>query len=212
MWAERLNILAKLTWVVFLSVCVGLYAYQQRRNRDVQQHFRTLTDEETDKAWSGGQVVGDGDPDILVFSRYSCRFSQALLVRLGSLGLGEGRRPTIRLRHLVHPMDSVSYRAALGTVCADSYGRIRAREFHSALLRDGSEKRVSDLVTIADGIGISDSLGFRACLASDEAARSVSADFRDGMELGITAVPAMVVANRLVMGSLPEVEIRELLR
>ena len=107
-------------------------------------------------------------------------------------------------------MDSVSYRAALGTVCADSYGR--AREFHSALLRDGSEKQVSDLVATADGVGIGDSPGFRACLSSDEAATLVGVDFRHGMELGITGVPTVVVGDRLVMGSLPEAEIRELLR
>ena len=54
--------------------------------------------------------------------------------------------------------------------------------------------------------------GFRACLSSNEAATSVAADFKDGMELGITGVPAMVVGDRLVRGNLPESEIRELLR
>ena len=155
-------------------------------------------------------MVGEGEADIVVFSRYSCRFSRVLLATLGELDLGEGRRPTVRIRHLVLPMDSVSYRAALGTVCAGSYGA--AREFHSALLQDGSLKRASDLVAIADGIGMGDLPGFRACLSSDEAVTSVSADFRDGMELGITGVPAMVVGNRLVRGNLSETEIRGLLR
>ena len=49
-------------------------------------------------------------------------------------------------------------------------------------------------------------------LSSNEAATSVAADFKDGMELGITGVPAMVVGDRLVRGNLPESEIGELLR
>lgn len=211
MWAKRFNALTKLTWVALLAVCVSLFAYQQRRDAVAPQpHFRSLSPEETEMAWSGGQVVGGGEPDVVVFSRYSCRFSQVLLATIGNLDMGEGGRPTVRIRHLVLPMDSVSYRAALGTVCADSYGA--AQEFHSALLQDGSLKRVSDLVAIADGIGMADLPGFRACLSSDEAAMSVGADFQDGMELGITGVPAIVVGDRLVRGNLPEAEIRELLR
>ena len=69
-----------------------------------------------------------------------------------------------------------------------------------------------DLVAMADGVGVDDLLGFRACLASDEAAASVHADFEHGMELGITGVPALIAGDRLVMGSVPEAEIKELLR
>lgn len=210
MWTKRLNRLAKCTWVALLFVSVALYTYQPPEESDTQLHVRRLTEEEAAIAWSGGQVLGDGEPDVVVFSRYSCRFSQALLVRLSSFDLDEGHRPTILLRHFVHPTDSVSYRAALGTVCAESYGR--TREFHSALLRDGSEREFSDLVSIADRIGIGDSLGFRACLLSDATAAAVAVDFRHGMELGVTGVPTVVAGDRLVEGSLPVAEIRELLR
>lgn len=49
-------------------------------------------------------------------------------------------------------------------------------------------------------------------LASDEAVASIRADFEHGMELGITGVPALIAGDQLVMGSVPEAEIKELLR
>ncbi|MCY3545485.1 MAG: thioredoxin domain-containing protein [Gemmatimonadetes bacterium] len=210
MWTKRLNRFAKLAWVGLLAVGVALYAAHQRRNLDASPHFRELTQEQAVQAWSGGQVIGDGEAKLVVFSRYTCPFSRALLVRLDGLEVIDDRRPTFRIRHLVHPTDSVAYRAALGVVCADSYGR--AREFHSALLQDASQAQMVDLVAIADGTDIDDLAGFRACLTSDEAAASVRADFEHGMELGITGVPALVAGERLVTGSVPEAEIKELLR
>lgn len=210
MWKKRLNTFAKLAWVGLLAGAVVFYASQQRRSLDSPPRFRGLTHEEAAKAHAGGQVLGDAEADVVVFSRYTCPFSQALFFRLDSLALGGDRKPTVRIRHLVHPMDSVSYRAALGMVCADLDGR--AREYHSALLRDTSQKHVGDLVSIAEATGISDLLSFRACLAGEGAARSVDADLKHGLELGIPGVPALVAGSRLVVGSVSDAELREWLR
>ena len=215
MWTKRFDNFAKVAWVGLLAFGVALYAYNSRRARtlDSPPRFRGLTQEETVKARSGGQVIGDpsvDEADIVVFSRYTCSFSQELLLRLESMEGEDDRRPTLRIRHLVHPMDSASYRAALGMVCADSYGR--AREFHSALLQDTSQKRVTDLISIAAGMGIDDLRGFGVCLGSDGAATSVLADFEHGMELGITGVPALIAGDRLMIGGLRDAEIRELFR
>ena len=210
MWTKHLNNVAKLAWVGLLVGGVALYAYQQRRSFDSPPSFRDLSEGDAEKAWAGGQAIGGGEADIVVFSRYTCPYSQELLVRLGGLELGDGRPPTIRIRHLVHPMDSASHRAALGMVCADLHDL--ASEFHGALLQDASEKQFGDLIAVAERIGIADLLRFGACLGSDEAAKSVRADFQDGMELGITGVPALIARGRLVVGSVTDDEVREWLR
>lgn len=213
MWKKRLNTAAKLAWVGLLAGGVAYFAAQQRGTPDAPPRFRTLTPDEAARAWEGGQVLGhaeDTEADVVVFSRYTCPFSQALFFRLDSLALGGDRQPTVRIRHLVHPMDSVSYRAALGMVCADLQGR--SGEFHDALLRDTSQKHVGDLVSIAARTGIGDLPSFQTCLASEEAVGSVDTDLQDGLELGITGVPALVAGDRLVVGSVSETELREWLR
>ncbi len=210
MWKKRVNTFAKLAWIGLLAGGVVFYASQQRRGVDSPPRFRGLTPEEAAKAQAGGQVLGNAEANVVVFSRYTCPFSQALFFRLDSLTLDGDRQLTVRIRHLVHPMDSVSYRAALGMVCADLYDR--AWEYHSALLRDTSQKHVGDLVAIAEATGIGDLPRFQACLASDGAARSVEADLKDGLELGIPGVPALVAGHRLVVGSASDAELREWLR
>ncbi len=74
------------------------------------------------------------------------------------------------------------------------------------------KEMVGDLVDLAEQSGIDDLSGFQRCLAGDEAAKSVRADFEHGIALEITGVPALVVGNRLVMGSISEAEIQEWLR
>ena len=49
--------------------------------------------------------------------------------------------------------------------------------------------------------GVTDLESFSACSRSDTAAHSVAVDFRHGMDLRITGVPALVITNRLVVGS-----------
>ncbi len=92
-------------------------------------------------------------------------------------------------------------RAALAAECADEQGAFW--EYHDILFENQSSLTSDEaLIDLASGLEI-DMDEFSACLANDEFADEIRADFEDGLAYGVRGTPAFFVNGRALIGAQP---------
>ena len=196
------NFGAKLVWITGIAALVGIYGYRRWSASPATYSARPASIQELQLARTGGRVIGDGPTELVFFSRYSCPFSAAFWKT--ALELQEKHKLSIRIRHLVHSQDSLSYLAALGATCVDSS---ESMEVYHSLMFDRFIDGLEGVFAVASLSGVQDINAFENCIRSDAASTRVAKDYQDGIDLGIPGVPAVFLADQLIVGSLPAADL-----
>jgi len=141
-------------------------------------------------------------PTLILFSDYQCPFCAQLDHSIDSLVSSKyGDSVALLVRHFpieqLHPM---ARRAAIAAECARRAGR--GMEYHRMLF--ATHKAISDtiFVPLASSMGIEDTLGFKRCLSSEDAARIVREDTDAGRRLGLRGTPLLVIGDSAFPGAM----------
>lgn len=207
---RHLGSILKIAWLSGLAAGVAVFGYVRWREYQLTSvPRRSLTVAERAVAHARGTVVGSAPTEIVFFSRYSCPYCRVLWRRLDSLPSVD-ENYSIRVRHLVHPVDTSAYLAALASECAALQSVFRA--FHDAVLSHWGPLTLPELRRLARDVAVGDTRAFDECVLSRERAHAIAEDFRAGHRLDIPGVPALVIGDSLYVGLPSDDELADMLR
>lgn len=140
-------------------------------------------------------------PEILVeFSDFQCPFCAQFSVVLDSLRVEHHDSIRIVYRHFpltsIHPM---AFEAALAAECAGAQGEFESM-YHALFAHQAEFGRVS-WTSLATAAGVRDSAMFATCVRDSVYAPRVRRDRLEGVKLGITGTPSLVIGHSLVQGA-----------
>ena len=201
--AERVSAMGKAVWILALATAVAVFGYQRWMD-GVPYTVRTLSHAEEALVYASESSGGDlpsGIPQVVLFSRYSCPVSEMAWTRLDSILDTHAASFALRVRHVVHPRDSIAHRRAIGARCIESGADIRL--YHSAIFGGLFEQEVDEVEAAAALAGVGDMARYEECLASDRASATIALTYEHAFALRINSVPTLAIGNRLVTGLPP---------
>lgn len=159
-----------------------------------------------------GQNPPRGDVDaptvIIEFSDFNCPYckqSAQVLKELIANNPGEIR---LYYRHAVPTANVGSFRAALASECAGEQGHFW--EMHDALFESAPDYSEDRLMNIARSLKLEEEQ-FVTCLSTEKFKDRVQSDFEEAQRLGLLGTPTFFINGRMVVGSQPPDQWRELL-
>lgn len=133
----------------------------------------------------------------VVFSDYQCPYCRQSHKILTDI---EASRPDVQFvfRHLPIPTHLDAEGAARASICAEEYDAFY--EMHSLLFETVAWQRDRNWIELAAVAGVSDTSGFRQCLAAKRTSERLQADLQWAQLLGVTATPTFVLERRFQRG------------
>lgn len=160
----------------------------------------TLKQPEARQPVSGGQSSGPQDAlvSIVEFSDFQCPYCAPMSVTLDQIRQVYG--PVLRLtyKHFPLPNHPQAKKAAETAVCAAEQGKFW--EMHDRLFSEQRLLTAEAFAEIANRAGL-DLKNFDQCMASGLPLGIVTKDFADGMALGITATPTLLINGKMYVGA-----------
>lgn len=189
--------LAKAVWVLVVALAVvgyGRFQLQPAPSYEIMESASGVFADMNQR----GPLVGRGSDTVIVFSNYACVFCAELWAALKNIHNPRGDGPVFRIRHVVHPNDSVSFRASLGAECAAAQGRFTA--FSELLFRHYDRLHTLSETAVAEVVGVPDLQAFERCLGSRKTASLILEDLGAAVELEVTGTPTIVTRQLRITG------------
>jgi len=141
-------------------------------------------------------IIGEGPPDLVVFSDYRCPFCAELDEELGTLG---SEYPNLSVGVLFLPLSRhpEATPAAWAAACAEEQGALP--RVHR-LLFETAEREAPDWSLIVGTAGVPDLSVFRACMESMRPVDRLNAHERLAETLHVVATPTIVYAGGMSIG------------
>lgn len=187
--------------VVILAAAIVIAAAFTRNGTD--QDVR-LSKRDWDVLVRGGTAIGSNvaSATLVEFVDYQCPVCARLE---GVVSPFHGTHSNSLRRVIRHyPLSNIHAEAedaAVAFECAGVQGR--AAQMHTELLADQHAIKNRDWRIIAQRAGVSDTLEFQRCLASEEPRRKVRSDFEMGNAMGVTGTPTFILDRVWLPGGSP---------
>jgi protein-disulfide isomerase len=162
---------------------------------------------EWDSILASGGTLGKVGPTVVEFSDYECPFCRATEPLLDSLR----RAGVVRVSYhqfplAIHPL---AKGASLAAICARQQGVFEG--VHHRLMTTTDWQRDSNWVALAVASGLPDSVRFKQCLRSSEAAALLNTDMRLGTSLRVSGTPTFLTHQNSIDGALHGADVPTLL-
>jgi len=156
------------------------------------------------KYMDGGSIVGPPLAPVVIieFSDFQCPYCARLAERLDSLRLKYGDAVAVVYRHFpISGLHSAARDAARASICADRHDAFKA--YHDRLFRAQSAIGSVPWTVLAAEVGVTDTVSFRACMASSLPDDLIRRDSTAASELKISGTP-LVLLNGILIAGAPE--------
>jgi protein-disulfide isomerase len=165
----------------------------------------------TEVATAGYPARGPANAPVTIveFADFECPFCGGLFPTLKLIERNYADKVRVVYRHFpltnIHPH---AQKAAEAAVCANEQGHFW--EFHDSMFGNQQQLTVDDLKRRAVTMKL-DTAAFNSCLDSGRAAEAVKKDAAEGAQAGVTGTPAIFINGRMLTGSQPYNEIRDVI-
>ena len=146
---------------------------------------------------------------VVEFFDYQCPYCLQLEDAVQELMQDDSTSANFAMYHF--PLDShpMAYDSAVAAECAARQGKFL--EYHDALFRLETDVTTDVLVEVASEMGLDEMELFTTCLDRRETSQLVERDLRLARELGLRAVPALVVNGEIRYGVVTLSDLRALI-
>ena len=160
-----------------------------------------------DSILATGGALGKGGPIVVEFSDYQCPFCRATEPLLDSLRLAGVVRISYHQFPLsIHPL---AKGASLAAICARQQGVFEA--VHHRLMTTTAWQQDSNWVSLVVASGLRDTVRFKQCLTSSEAAALLNSDMHLGNSLRVSGTPTFLTHETSIDGALHGEDVASLL-
>jgi protein-disulfide isomerase len=149
---------------------------------------------------AAGIVVGDSMAPVKIveFADFECRFCRRLHATLDRVRARQANAVAIVFRHYPLSRFGSSHPAAVAAECAAAEGRFE--EFAALLFASQDSLSRLSLGATALRAGVVDTARFHNCIGGSVALARVAEDVTAGRQLGLTATPALLVGDQMIVG------------
>ncbi|MCZ0936415.1 MAG: thioredoxin domain-containing protein [Gemmatimonadetes bacterium] len=156
------------------------------------------------------QAYGTGPTVVVLYSNYLCPFCRELWDSLETIIHDDSTSATVYVRHLVPPiLGNPAYLAALGAECAGDQGRFDA--FHRVALESQDRLSTVSFEQLARQADIPDVPRFNTCVDDEVHKFRITVALEEAEYLSLAGTPAMVIGQRLVIGTPALKELQKIL-
>ncbi|NLE07572.1 MAG: DsbA family protein [Parcubacteria group bacterium] len=150
-------------------------------------------------------TMGKGKVELFIFSDFQCpyskKFTQETFEKIKTNYVDTDKIKII-FRHFPLPGHTNAQKSAEAGECANKQGQFWP--YHDLLFKngngDGTGLAVSDLKKYAEELGLN-MAQFNSCLDSGSTSKVVSADFKDGQNVGVNGTPVFIINGQKLVGA-----------